>query len=129
MAKVVCYSGGRRSWITCSDPSCLTIGAHYEVEKEIDKGWQTNYVLKGIEGEFNSTWFKVVAVDKVYMAVAKETPKKGKRYQCYRIDMIEGNPRLVSCNTSDVVSISNMGNNIYTVMTASGSTYIVKVSA
>ena len=127
MAKKVRYNGGKESYYGCSDPSTLVVGKEYEVVLARDRGWQTDYTLKGVSGEFNSVWFDDISSDdKVYMAIAHNVPVIGKSYSCYKMEFINGNPKLVSWSTSTVKAINYMGNNIYQVITRN-STYIVNV--
>lgn len=127
MAKKVRYNGGTLSYYACSDPTNLVIGKEYEVVISKDRVWQTDYTLKGVNGEFNSVWFdEVFSNDKVYMAIANEVPVIGKRYSCYKIEFINGQPKLVDWSTSTVQGINHMGNNIYQVTTRN-SVYIVNV--
>ena len=53
MAKKVRYNGGTESYYGCSDPTNLVVGKEYEVILSKDRGWQTDYTLKGVDGEFN----------------------------------------------------------------------------
>ena len=127
MAKKVRYNGGTLSYYPCSDPNILDEGKEYEVAFSRDRGWQTDYTLKGVNGEFNSVWFnEVSSEDKVYMAIAHEVPVIGKRYSCYKIEFINGQPELIGRYTSNVKGINYMGNNIYEV-TTHNSVYIVNV--
>lgn len=57
MRKFVRYNGGTMSYKGCDDPNNLVVGQWYEVVDENDRGWQTDYKLKGIRGWFNSVWF------------------------------------------------------------------------
>ena len=89
MAKKVRYNGGTQSYYGCSDPTNLVVGKEYEVVLSRDRGWQTDYTLKGVDGEFNSAWFdEVSSDDKVYMAIAHEVPVIGERYSCYKMEFI-----------------------------------------
>ena len=60
MAEIVIYNGQTGSYYECSDPEVLSVGKEYEVIWKFDRGWQTDYVLKGIKGRFNSCWFEPV---------------------------------------------------------------------
>ena len=92
-----------------------------------DCGWQTDYILKDVDGEFNSVWFdEVSSDDKVYMAIAHEVPVIGERYFCYKIEFINGQPNFIDWYTSTVEGINYMGNNICQVTTRN-SVYIVNV--
>lgn len=127
MAKKVRYNGGTQSYYGCSEPTNLDVGKEYEVVLSRDRGWQTDYTLKGVEGEFNSAWFdEVSSKDKVYMAISKVVPVIGERYSCYKIVFIEGRPKLTGWSTSTVKAIQYMGNNIFQVTTRN-SVYIVTV--
>ena len=89
MAKKVRYNGGTLSYYGCSDPTNLVVGKEYEVVLSKDRGWQTDYTLKGIYGEFNSVWFdEVSSDDKVYMAIAHEVPVIGEKYSCYKMEFM-----------------------------------------
>ena len=52
MAKMVRYNGGIFSYLDCTNPSVLSVGKVYEVISERDRGWQTDYTLKGVKGAF-----------------------------------------------------------------------------
>ena len=115
------------SYYGCSDPTNLVVGKEYEVVLSRDRGWQTDYTLKGVDGEFNSVWFdEVSSDDKVYMAIAHEVPVIGERYSCYKMEFINGQPKLIAWSTSTDKGINYMGNNIYQVTTRN-SVYIVNV--
>lgn len=126
MAKKVRYNGGTQSYYGCSDPTNLVVGKEYEVVRSRDRGFQTDYTLKGIVGEFNSVWFEEVSCDNVYMAIGYEIPVIGERYSCAKIVIIDGETNLISWSTSIVKEINYMGNNIYQVTTRN-SVYIVNV--
>ena len=127
MTKKVRYNGGTRSYYGCSDPTNLVVDKEYEVVLSRDRGWQTDYTLNGVDGEFNSAWFdEVSSNNNVYMAIAHEVPVIGERYSCYKIEFINGQPKLIAWSTSNVKGINNIGNNIYQVTTRN-SVYIVNV--
>lgn len=128
MAKIVRYNGENRSYYSCSSPDKLIIGATYEVTKSIVKNSQTDYVLKGIDGEFNSVWFDEVLFEKkAYIAVSNEIPIVGSRYICQKINYAGENVKLTKIRTSIIKSVTCIGNNIYNVKTAN-TFYIVSVS-
>lgn len=54
------YNGGTMSFSGCSDPTNLVVGNVYNVIDIEDKGWQTNYILEGELGKYNSVWFDKV---------------------------------------------------------------------
>lgn len=55
--KKVVYNGRSDAMYDTSDPSVLVKGKTYEVIGEKVGAWQTNYVLNGVGGCFNSVWF------------------------------------------------------------------------
>ena len=55
--KLVTYNGRTEAMYDTSSPSTLVKGHTYEVIGEKVGGWQTNYVLRGVVGCFNSMWF------------------------------------------------------------------------
>lgn len=127
MAKKVRYNGRSETYYACSDPTILAVGKEYEVIFSRDRGWQTDYTLKGVEGEFNSVWFDEVSSDnKVYMAISHEIPRIGERYSCYKMEFVNGQPKFTGWSTSIVIEINYMGNNIYQITTLN-SIYIVNV--
>ena len=94
--KLVRYNGETMSYYECSDPRVLKKGQIYEVENILESGYHTEYILKGIKGEFNSVWFDNVTetIVNVYTALSHEKPIIGKRYNCYKISFIDGKPSL-----------------------------------
>lgn len=128
MAKIVRYNGGTMSYYGCSEPTELIVGKEYEVISANDRGWQTDYCLKGVKGYFNSVWFDNVnsETEKTFMALAHTVPIVGERYDCSKLEFVNGQPKLIGWSTSVVKEISDMGNNIYRVTTCN-STYIVQV--
>lgn len=127
MAKKVRYNGGTQSYYGCSNPDNLIVGKEYEVVLSRDRGWQTDYTLNGVDGEFNSAWFdEVSSDDKVYMAISHEIPVINERYSCYKIEFVNGQPKLVSWSTSTIKESIYIGNNLYQITTRN-SVYIVKV--
>lgn len=126
MAKIVIYNGGTESYYDCTDPTDLVCGKKYEVVSENDRGWQTDYTLKGVNGHFNSCWFNEVSSGNTFIALTHTVPMVGKRCDCYKIEFVNGQPKLISWHTSNVKEIMDMGNNIYHVTTCN-SLYIVQV--
>ena len=127
MAKMVRYNGLSGSYYPCSDPNSLIKGKQYEVVLSRDRGYQTDYTLKGIEGEFNSIWFDDLTDDKkIFTAIGHSIPVINERYICHKIEFANGNPRFIATSTSKVKGKKYLGNNIYEVETQN-STYIVKI--
>lgn len=121
---VVRYNGGTESYYGCTEPKALVIGKTYEVVSANDRGWQTDYTLKGIAGHFNSCWFD--EVPSTYMALAHSVPIAGERCKCSKLEFVNGKPTLIGWSTSTVTEVLYMGNNIYRVTTRN-SIYIVQV--
>ena len=88
MAKKVRYNGGKMTYLECSNPKVLTVGKEYEVSQTIVQRFQTNYVLKGVEGYFNSTWFDEVATE-IYLAITDEIPRIGERCRLTKIEYVQ----------------------------------------
>ncbi len=128
MAKKVRYNGGTQSYYNCSNPTKLVVGKVYEVVFSIDYDRDTTtYILKDVDGEFNSVWFdEVSSDDNIYMAIAHEIPVINERYSCYKMELVNGQLNLIGRYTSTVKEINYMGNNIYKVITKN-SVYIVIV--
>lgn len=129
MAKIVRYNGGTQSYYGCSKPINLVVGKEYEVTSENDRGFQTDYTLKGEKGYFNSCWFDKVDYESskyTFMAFSHRVPTIGERYDCTRLEFTNGNPKMVSCITSSVKAVIDVGDNFYKVITYN-SIYLVKV--
>ncbi len=128
MAKMVRYNGGIFSYLDCTNPAVLSVGKVYEVIAEKDRGWQTDYTLKGVKGAFNSCWFNEIKSERnAFMAFAHKAPVEGEKFQCTKVEIINGQPEIYDCSTSAVEDVRYLGNNIYQVYTRN-SVYIVKVS-
>lgn len=124
MAKIVRYNGGTESYYGCSNPDNLVWGKDYEVVHENDLGFQTDYILKGVTGSFNSCWFNEITP--TFMAISKAVPVVGKRCLCFRLELINNQTYLTECLTSTVKEVENISNNIYKV-TTSNSIYVIQV--
>lgn len=57
MRKHVIYNGGTEAMYYTTDPKVLEKGKSYEVIGQNVGRFQTNYILNGVAGEFNSVWF------------------------------------------------------------------------
>lgn len=127
MAKKVRYNG--RTLLSCYgnlEPINLVIGNVYDVVSEIDRGWYSFYTLNGVVGEFNSLWFDEID-DKPYMAISHEVPMIGKQNPHYKIEFINGKPKLSSRLFMSIVEgVNYIGDKIYQITTCN-SVYIVKV--
>ena len=97
-----------------------------EVVSEDVRDWQTNYTLKGVNGKFNSCWFDEIQKNSIFLAIADHKPTISSRCECWKLEMERGRPVLIPWLTSPVREISDMGNNIYRVVTRNN-TYIIQV--
>lgn len=122
---VVRYNGNRDSYRGCSDPSVLVVGKEYVVQAERDMGWQTNYTLQGVPGEFNSVWFDPVEDSHsvkpnkphTFIAATRNVPVVGQRLSITRIEFVDGALKYEIVQTSRVNEVSLVGDNIYRVQT------------
>ena len=121
--KMVVYNGGTESYLGCSDPELLTIGQNYEVLAEDDRGFQTNYTLKGVSGQFNSVWF--TEVKPTFLALCKKIPTKGETLKSF-IRLEDGQWQLIS-HSSTILDVKPIGINVYQVQTRN-TIYIVQVT-
>lgn len=87
MNKQVIYNGGTKTKDSCDSSSLLQKGKQYELVQVIPLYFQSNYVLKGVEGSFNSAWFDEVtsAYKEEYIATSSYEPIVGCGFRCYRI--------------------------------------------
>lgn len=111
----------------CSDSKDLIVGKEYEVILSRERNSQTYYTLKGVDGEYSSTWFDEITIDdKIYLGFARNLPVVGERFICYKMTLVDGHPQLTYWSTSPVRKFIHVGSNIYQVVTRN-STYIVNV--
>ena len=125
MAKKVRYNGGKMTYLKCSNPKVLTVGKEYEVSQTIVQRFQTNYVLKGVEGYFNSTWFDEVATE-IYLAITDEIPRIGERCRLTKIEYKDKRIQISRWNTSEVKEVKKLGDKTYRITTWN-SVYYVQV--
>ncbi len=115
MKKFVRYNGGTQSYYSCSDPKNLVIGKEYEVTSINVRNWQTDYTLKGINGNFNSVWFDDILSEKeTVMAFSSAVPKIGEKiaYQFVHPNQNE-TFFLINENTEKIEKVKHIINNIY----------------
>ena len=119
--KILMYNGGKDSYKGCSDPHLLVKGKLYEVISEKDLGFQTNFLLKGIPGEYNSVWFSEPTS---YFAYSYTVPVEDESMKSLiRFDGI--NAKHLH-HTSTVSYVESISNDIYKAYTKN-TLYIVKV--
>ena len=123
MTKLVRYNGEKLSFRNCSDSTLLDVGKVYEVLQEKDFGFQTNYTLKGVKGEFNSVWFDEIEIP-VIMAFSHQPPELKKPME----NLLRFNPNeaRVVIRTTPVQKIEKIERNIYKAFTQN-SIYIIQV--
>ena len=115
MKKFVRYNGGMQSYYSCSDPKNLVIGKEYEVTSINVRNWQTDYTLKGINGNFNSVWFDDILSEKeTVMAFSSTVPKIGEKI-AYQFVYPNQNETffLINENTEKIEKVKHIINNIY----------------
>ena len=126
--KIVRYNGGTETYYGCSDHKVLVIGQKYEVIGEKDLGFQTNYTLKGVEGEFNALWFnEAEGFIQTYLAVSHSIPVAGRSYECSKLEGMGNRWHLQLVTTSTVVKVEQIALDTFSVTTLN-SIYIVKVN-
>lgn len=123
MEKIVRYNGGKMSYYGCSEADKLVKGRMYKVIDEKDRGWQTDYKLKGVKGWFNSVWFDEV---KTYLAVSHEIPKVGELCECARMEYEHGVTNMVACRIGTIKKVQELGIGVYKVLTYNN-IYIMQV--
>lgn len=126
--KFVYYNGNTESYLNCSDPKVLKIGQKYEILSKDVHDWQTNYTLKGVEGEFNSVWFSTSPIPKTFIAVSHHIPVVGKSLHCYKVQSENLECHLISTHTTTVIEVQQLGNNLYRATTRN-SVYYVQIPA
>ena len=126
MAKLVRYNGEKVSYKGCDSPTNLVKGKVYEVQFEEDLGWQTNYKLKGLNGNFNSVWFNEVEIP-VVMALSNEQPKLKESMKDILCFTKNDKLYIKTQKTTPVQSIEKIEENIFKVFTQN-TIYIVQVT-
>ena len=108
------YNGGNKSYFGCSDPDKLVRGQIYEVIAVNDRGWQTDYTLKGVVGQFNSVWFDKVNVHK---AITNHQPSVGHSMVCTKVELVDGKIETTSWKTSTVMKSEEIEQDVFKVTT------------
>lgn len=128
--KKVVYNGGTECYYPCNEPTSLSIGKTYEVVDQIDLKFQTNYVLSGVDGEFNSIWFDYEEnLIPTYHAIGFKSnpPRIGYCFTGYVIEFTSaGMPVRTSLTTSLVKNVEIIGKNVLKVRTIN-SIYIISL--
>jgi hypothetical protein len=123
MAKLVRYNGEKVSYKGCDSPTNLVKGKVYEVQFEEDLGWQTNYKLKGLNGNFNSVWFNEVEIP-VVMALSHKHPELHKPLE--NLLMFNKNEVRQVLKTTPVQKIEKVEGNVFKILTKN-TIYIIQV--
>ena len=135
--KKVKYNGGREYWNTCTEPDELVVGQEYLVIHEEVGAWQTNYILLGVEGEFNSCWFDVVkdttnmkrVMPKVYLALSSNVPVKGQKLCCSLIEKWNGIKMWRDSEIDYIEYLTQIGENVWAARTYDGKSYVIMAAA
>lgn len=122
--RFVRYNGGVESFSNCSEPTNLVWGKDYEVITKNKKDFQTDYILKGLNGHYNSQWFDEVS--HTFMAISNKIPVVDKKCDCLKVILLNNVLALETLLTSTIKEVKELGNNIYMAKTYDGF-YIIKV--
>ena len=114
MKKMVIYNGGSKSYYGCTSAECLVTGRIYEVIGQSDRGWQTDYTLKGVSGYFNSCWFDELTSKPTYYVTSHKRPVEGQKCVCSKLTSAGDFQQLI---TSTVLSVASIGSDTYRVLT------------
>lgn len=118
--KKVKYTGGKISTRSSFESRLLEFGKTYEVIDTV----QTNYILKGVEGKFDSLCFEDEGLP-TYLAVSGRVPIEGKSLKNFiRLQTPRGWKRCTS--DSIITEVRWIGGDVYEVHT-SDTIYIVQV--
>ena len=123
MTKLVRYNGEKISYTGCDSPTNLVNGKVYEVLQEMDLGFQTNYTLKGVKGEYNSVWFDEIEMP-VVMALSSKKPQLHKPLTNFLI-FDKSTIRQV-IQTTPIQNIERVEGNVFKVLTQN-TIYIVQI--
>jgi len=125
--KQVRYNGRKDDPQGVSDPNSLSEGKIYIVIEERESNGRKDYMLYGVEGEFNSVWFDVLKP--VYYMNGKYVPRVGKAYSGRKTTESKGvskKAKSIEWTTSTVIRVWVLGKNTYYVETKN-SIYIVEI--
>lgn len=122
------YNGGTDSYIGCSNPSALVKGEVYRMVDVEVHDYQTNIILEGVEGKFNSVWFNPLPT---YLGFAEKHPQVGRTLHVERMQRVKdykGITRVIpnSYYTTPVRVVEILGPATYKVVT-NNTVYIVQV--
>lgn len=125
MEKIVIYNGRTESYYGCTEPTELIKGKKYIVVREEQLRCQTNYYLKGVVGYFNSVWFDEEKIKRSeskiehhhYVVFAPKIPVIGERFECIRLNVINGTMELKGWKTSIVEDFKKVDENVYKIKT------------
>ena len=123
MKKIVAYNGKTESFFPCGDPTMLSTEKVYEVTSQTDLGSQTNYTLKGVDGEYNSSWFEDVPPMKIATAISP--PVVGERCSCLIINWLGTRPSFYP-HSFQVESVVQLSTKMYLAKTKKGKVYYVE---
>ena len=123
----VIYNGGTTSYNGCSSHKKLIVGKVYEVVHQKVGKWQTDYILKDVDGQFNAVWFDKVSREiPTYLAIASNIPAVGECLECNKIILNNIDNCIRRIRTSRVRKVDLIGESTYKVTTRN-SIYVVVV--
>ena len=123
------YNGNKETYYACADPKVLVPGRVYEVESQYDRRFQTDYRLKGLEGDFNALWFYEISSMETHFAICNKVPEVGRHCFCVKVCSKKG-----KCTTrrpvitSVVEWVELIGKDTYKVITQNN-IYIIVITA
>lgn len=126
MLRQLIYNGGTVSYGSCSSPKQLQVGKAYKIIGIKEYRFQTNYVLAGVLGEFNSVWFD--DLPPIYVAVCSTKPVVGSFLQNFTR---YNNGRWESVNRSSYIKeIKEESSDLFVVHTLNAiyGTYVIDTS-
>lgn len=125
--KRVVYKGGSQGEHGFTEATELKKGQIYEVVSEEIELEETFYILKGVDGKFNSKWFYEILSTPIYLAFSSQIPVEGERYMCIRMNSDkQGNIHRDVCKTSKVLKVHPINTDTYEIVTKN-SIYVVKI--
>lgn len=127
MKKVVRYNGKTESVLDSSNPSNLIVGNKYTVIDVVNRGVQTDYLLRGVKGHYDSSWFTDIFSLTTDLAFSETMPILGEEFTCATVKLDENNHiKTIQSTPSIVLGMVAICDNIYYITTYDG-IYVVKI--
>ena len=112
--KFVRYNGQKNPYCISN---ILKEGNIYEVEDIEKSDFRTDYILKGVEGVFNSCMFDTLEEKSTYICVINELPVLGQRARVKKIIFSKDGISYQNLKTSSVEEVKSLGNNVFSIKT------------